>query len=492
MPPAIMTLSPDVRRAIGAGLLGLLLASSTSANPDADIIDDSELPSVADPANQVMTEAQEKRIKRFLKPQLYGNLPISEDPESNAYLWALAKRITEQAGIEQEFDLLIVSNSQINAFAMPGGLLTFYTGLLARARNESELAGVVAHEMAHVTQRHLARMQNYMSNSGFSLLTMAAVVLAGAANLSNLLPAAVLGQAAESQRYLNYSRANEKEADRFASRYLARAGIDPHGVADFFEVLMQHSGHQLDENLVYLSTHPASASRIAEARIRAQRYSGSYTQDREPFHYIRERIINLHSLTHVRLQKFRERRATNQRMSGAELYGFAVAMQQDRKHQEALELLGRIQTDDAEARILVQLAQAQSWTFLGHLGKSLPVLEKLHTEHPKNTAVEFYLAQAYLADERAGEALKLVRQRVRRGIHTPQTHRLLAEAANATGQPVISHLALADHYISKNQLYKAAYQLEIAEKRTKADSANQTRIDQRRAQILETVNAMRR
>ena len=97
--------------------------------------------------------------------------------------------------------------------------------------------------------------------------------------------------------------------------------------------------------------------------------------------------------------------------------------------------------------------------------------------------MEFYLAQAYLAAGQPGQALKLVRKRIRRGIRTPQTYRLLAEAANATGQPVISHIALADHYLSKGQLRQAANQLDIAEKHAKANSANQARIDHRRTEI---------
>ena len=138
-------------RAIAWGLI-LVLLGANAAHAHTDVIDDSELPSVGEPADRVMTRAEEARIKRFLKAQLYGHLPVSEDPESNAYIRSLANRILDRAGIQQEFDLLIVHNQQVNAFAMPGGLLAFYTGLITKARNESELAGVIAHEMAHVTQ----------------------------------------------------------------------------------------------------------------------------------------------------------------------------------------------------------------------------------------------------------------------------------------------------------------------------------------------------
>lgn len=467
------------------GLLGLLLALSGAgiAHAHTDIIDDSELPSVGEPADRVMTQAEEARIKRFLKAQLYGHLPVSEDPESNAYIQALTNHILNHITVTQEFDLLIVRNRQVNAFAMPGGLLAFYTGLITKARNESELAGVVAHEMAHVTQRHLARMQDHMAKSNLSLLTMAGVILAGVTRTSALLPAAVLGQAAEQQRFLNYSRANEQEADRLASQFLAKSGIDPNGVADFFEVLLKHSDYHYGKEFEYLSTHPATPSRIVEARDRARQYQGAFLRDSERFRFIRQRMISLQTPTHERLDLFRSQLDAGHEPSAAERYGAAVAWQKHGDHAQALELLRGIETDARELRLLLDMAIAESQKHLGELGLAIGTLERLYKENPNHTAVEFYLAQAYLAAGQPRQALKLIRKRTRRGIESPQTYRLLAEAANAVGQPVISHVALADHYLSKGQLRQAALQLEIAEKHTKANSANQARIDHRRAEI---------
>lgn len=467
-------------------ILVLLSAGPTQAHTD--VIDDSELPSVGEPADRVMTQAEEARIKRFLKAQLYGHLPVSEDPESNAYIRTLADRILGRAGIRQEFDLLIVHNQQVNAFAMPGGLLAFYTGLITKARNESELAGVIAHEMAHVTQRHLARMRDHMSNSNFSLLTMAGVILAGVTQTSALLPAAVLSQAAEQQRFLNYSRANEQEADRFASQFLAKAGIDPNGVANFFEVLIKHSGHHYGKDFEYLSTHPATPSRIVEARDRARQYQGTFVQDTMGFRFIRERMISLQTPTHERLELFQDKLDSGHKPQAPEQYGIVVAWQRHGDHARALELLRSIKTDAPELRFLLDLATAESQKHLGQLDQALETLESLSREYPTHAAVEFYLAQAYLTAGQADQALKLIRKRIRRGIQSPQTYRLLAEAANATGQPAISHIALADHYLSKGQLRQAANQLEIAEKYAKASSANQARIDHRRKEILIMAN----
>lgn len=483
----ILTLCPTRIPVLG---LMLVLLSTGDAHADTDIIDDSDLPSVGEPADRVMTQTEEVRIKRFLKAQLYGHLPVSEDPESNAYIRSLADRILDQTGIEQEFDLLIVHNRQVNAFAMPGGLLAFYTGLITKARNESELAGVIAHEMAHVTQRHLARMKDYMSNSNFSLLTMAGVILAGVTQSSALLPAAVLGQAAETQRFLNYSRANEQEADRFASQFLAKAGIDPNGVANFFEVLLKHSDHHYGKDFEYLSTHPATPSRIVEARDRARQYQGSFTQDTMEFRFIRERMMSLQTPAHERLDLFRAKLDAGHEPQSPEQYGIAVAWQRQGDQTRALELLHSIRTSEPGPRLLRDLAVAESHKHLNQMGQALEMLESLYREHPEHAAVEFHLAQAYLTAGQADQALKLIRKRIRRGGQSPQAYRMLAEAANATHQPVISHIALADHYLSKGQLRQAANQLEIAEKHTKANSANQARINHRRKEILIMANEL--
>jgi len=369
--PPVRTFGPGSAQ---AGLLGLLMVFSVSDAADAytDVIDDSDLPSVGEPADRVMTQAEEARIKRFLKAQLYGHLPVSEDPESNAYLRALGDRILSRTGITQEFDLLIVRNRQVNAFAMPGGLLAFYTGLITKARNESELAGVVAHEMAHVTQRHLARMQDHMTSSNLSLLTMAGVILAGVTQTSALLPAAVLGQAVEQQRFLNYSRANEQEADRFASRFLAKSGIDPNGVANFFEVLLKRSDQHYGKDFEYLSTHPTTPSRIVEARDRARQYQGTYLRDSERFRFIRQRMISLQTPAHERLELFQSRLDAGHRPDAAEQYGAAVAWQKHGDHAQALDLLRSIQVGAPELRLLLDLAlpnRANTWISWARLSR---------------------------------------------------------------------------------------------------------------------------
>ena len=469
---------------------GILLAAPAGADPA--VIDDTDLPSIGEPADRTMTAAEEARLGELLRAQLYGRMPVSEDPEANAYLRDLGGRMLAANGIEQEFDFLIVEDPAVNAFAMPGGVLAFNTGLIVRARRESELAGVVAHELAHVTQRHIARLYDQMANSHAGLLTGAGVLLAGLYQLSALLPAAYLAQASEMQRQLNYTRANEREADRVATRYLARSGVDPHGVADFFEVLERPGDRRIADDFEYLSTHPFTPERRAEAADRARRYAGEFVRDSESFRYIRARVEALQTPPRERLRQDRARRAAGEARGPAERYGTAVARLRRGDPDGALELLEALAPGGAAARLWTALAVAEARLQQGRPRRALALLEPLHRRHPAHYAVELRLLDALLAAGEAERALALARARVRRGVQEPHTFRRLAEAADAAGQPTAAHLALADFYTQRGQYRHALHQLELAQGTTKIGTANQARIDHRRADVRRRERESRR
>ena len=471
---------------------GVLLAAPGGAPAASEVIDDTALPGIGEPADRTMTEAEEARLGELLRARVYGRLPVSEDPEANAYLRGLGARMLAANGIERTFDFLIVEDPAVNAFAMPGGLLAFNTGLIARARRESELAGVVAHELAHVTQRHIARLYDQMAHSHAGLLTGAGVLLAGLYQLSALLPAAYLAQATELQRKLNYTRANEREADRAATRYLARSGIDPRGVADFFEVLERPGERSLADDYEYLSTHPFTPARQAEAEDRARRYAGEFVRDSESFRYIRARVEALQTPPRERIRQDRARREAGEPRPSAERYGVAVARLRQDDPDAALALLRGLAPEGPAARLWIALAVAEVRLRQGRPRRSLALLEPLLERHPAHYAVELRLLDALLAAGEAERALALARARVRRGVREPRTFRLLAEAADAAGRNAAAHMALADFYTHRGQYRHALHQLELAQGETKIGTANQARIDHRRADVLRRERESRR
>jgi len=261
-------------------LIVLLLA----AGPAPAQTTGSELPDIGTPASQALSLADEYKIGLMIVRQLRESGQIVEDPEINEYLQALGLRLASQAHEgAHRFTFFAVRDSAINAFALPGGFIGVNAGLVTATKDESELAGVLAHEIAHVTQRHIARsIQNASKANLASAAAMLAAILIGA---TTGVPAdAVVGsvtaaQGLAAQSQINYTRSNEAEADRVGIGILAAAGFDPVGMPEFFGTMQQRSGGAGRNIPELLRSHPVTSERIAETRDRASRMPRSSAPD---------------------------------------------------------------------------------------------------------------------------------------------------------------------------------------------------------------------
>ncbi len=205
-----------------------------------------DLPDIGSPASSTLSLDDEYRIGLQVVRQLRDEGQILEDPEATEYLQALGSRLVAQATGDsaQRFSFFFVRENTINAFALPGGFIGVNYGLMLATRNEAQLAGVLAHEIAHVTQRHIAR--RVRSQGRQSIATMAAIlaaILVGAATGSSdaAMGGVAMAQGAAMQQQINFTRANENEADRVGMSFLAAAGFDPYGMPDFFETMGRRS-----------------------------------------------------------------------------------------------------------------------------------------------------------------------------------------------------------------------------------------------------------
>jgi predicted Zn-dependent protease len=240
----------------------------------------SDLPDIGSPASSVLSLDDEYRIGLQIVRQLRDEGQVIDDPESTEYLQALGSRIVAQATGDsaQRFQFFFVRDDTINAFALPGGFIGVNYGLVLATRNEAQLAGVLAHEIAHVTQRHIAR--RVRSQGRQSIATMAAIlasILLGAATGSSdaAMGGISMAQGAAMQQQINFTRANENEADRVGMGFLAAAGFDPYGMPDFFETMGRRTSLSAgNRNLLpeILQSHPVTTNRIAESRSRAAQF----------------------------------------------------------------------------------------------------------------------------------------------------------------------------------------------------------------------------
>ena len=266
---------PTLPKKLLTALLSVLLSLQSLAQSTG-----SDLPDIGSPASSALTLDDEYHIGLQVMRQLRDEGQIIEDPEATEYLQALGSRIVAQATGDsaQRFSFFFVNDDTINAFALPGGFIGVNYGLVLATRNEAQLAGVLAHEIAHVTQRHIARRIH--SQGRQSIGTMAAIlaaILIGAATGSSdaALGTISMASGAAMQQQINFTRANENEADRVGMSFLAAAGFDPYGMPDFFETMGRRTPlANTNRNALpeILQSHPITTNRIAESRARAAQF----------------------------------------------------------------------------------------------------------------------------------------------------------------------------------------------------------------------------
>lgn len=267
-----------------------VLAENALTLPNID-----SLPELGSPANTSLSTKQEINFGRQLFRELRQSQRFIEDPELVEWINQLGQRLVQHAtGRFSPFYFGIAQDSSVNAYAMPGGVIIIHAGLITRSRSESELAAVIAHEIAHVTQRHIARqLQASKANpwvTGLGLLAGAA-----AANSSSDAAQAIIAGtiATNMHRQLSYSRAHETEADRMGLRILAGAGFSPSAMADFLEQLERGQSSIYGDIAKYLSTHPLGIERLSDVRSSVRQWGQRPVADSLSFKLMQTKVAHL-------------------------------------------------------------------------------------------------------------------------------------------------------------------------------------------------------
>ncbi|MCP4409284.1 MAG: M48 family metallopeptidase [Gammaproteobacteria bacterium] len=468
--------------------LALCLPFSTTHSRQEDI----RLPDIGDPANQVLSPAEERQLGSDILGQIRSSLNVVDDPELNSYIHSLGIRLVT-AGVDSDLDFtfLYIGDPSLNAFAAPGGIVAINTGLIRATESESELAGVLAHEIAHVKQRHLARA--YANASQIGIATALGVLASIAAGIySPELGGAALHStiAASTQARLSFSRANEQEADRIGMGLLANAGFDPMGMPNFFERMHRHNQFNAGPILEFLSTHPVTLSRISDTRGRAAQYSGSFIKDSKRFEYAKARVSALTAKPSSIIDHYDATKRQGKSLSATDKYAYAIALSRATKPHQAIKVLHQIKDSEPES-LAIEMALAQTFLAADKPGKALKALEKLNAIYPKQDAIVYYLAKTLIDMRRPAEALERLDQ-LNLGPHkNPRFNALRAQAAAEAMRPWLSHEALADYYIAYGQYGSAMEQFELALRENEIDSIAQARIRSKRKE-LRKLNKKRR
>ena len=401
---------------------------------------DVNLPELGSPADAILSKSDEAQIGRAIMHSIRGSGQLVEDPLITEYVNEIGHRVAAYANDgDHKFTFFVVNDPAINAFALPGGFIGVHTGLLEATRSEDELAGVLAHEIAHVTQRHIARAVH--ANQRQSLLSTA--IMLGAIVAGAMQGAIAVAQGTQAQAQINFTRSNEYEADRIGIAALADAGFDPQGMASFFEVISRASGsgeYRLPE---FLSTHPVSSDRIAEARGRAREYPTASTNDSKTYGIARARLLVSRQETPEDAVAYFER-MNYEFMTDPQRYGLAAAYARNGDHLKANRVFEELMNREPEV-IPYHIGLAQSQLALEQIDEALQTFESARELFPRNTPLIVSYAEALLQLGNAKYAHEILLDLLNNTPPTPEQVRLIARAAEEAGETAEANYYMAEY-----------------------------------------------
>ncbi|NMU92114.1 M48 family metallopeptidase [Achromobacter ruhlandii] len=444
------------------------------------------LPSMGAASAADLSPALERSLGEAIMSQGRRDPTYVDDPELSQYLTTMGRKLAAfSPGAVPDVEMFGVRDPEINAFAMPGGFIGVNTGLIVSSGSESELAAVLAHEIGHVVQRHIARgMTQQNQNSMVMLASLAGALLAalagGGGNLA--MGVAAFGQAAAINRQLGFSRDAEREADRAGFTMLTKAGYDAQGMAQMFSRLMNAS--RLNEGAgggSWASTHPLSIERMSDVQNRVRSLPVSRHVDSDDFWYIRAKMRVVQGRDAVSLRTAGQQLQDEaQALSGvrrsAAYYGLALQAFQRNSLDEADRQLAQAQADGRDspqmAKLAVDIALARKDN-----RRAQDLAQAATRRWPEQRALGIAYATALQANGRHAEAQDYLRAKIKQwGADEPSLYQMLAQSEERTGKPVQARRDLARYYVMTGAFAAAESQLQQA-RGMSTDFYEQSQID---------------
>lgn len=457
-------------------LLGALTLPAAHAN---------ELPDLGDVSATVLSPLQEQMIANQIMRDVMRSNQVSSDVEVNDYIQNLGYRLAANGPDKrQQFNFFVVQDNTINAFAMPGGVIGVHTGLILAANNESELAGVLGHEIGHVVQRHLARMmaqqkQDYLLN----LATMGLALLAARSNPELGSGAMAAASGAAIQKQLDYTREHEREADRVGLQILDKAGFDTRGMVEFFNTMLKSSRFVDGSAPSFLRTHPLTTERITDVKSRVESMPYRQVPDSQEFQYIRAKLRASHGSAAQAVSYFQET-LSQQRYSNeaAEQYGLGVAFLRNNNIDGAAKQVEWLRKNAARHAYIetlagsILVAQRKPAEVGKHYAQAL-------NQFPNHRALIYGYAEHYLAMGQPDSALKLINEKQSAYPDDPYFYELMSQAYTAKGKNLLRHQAQGEAYYRRYNLQRALEQMDLAAKANDGDFYQQSIVEARLNQL---------
>lgn len=455
------------------------------------------LPEIGDATGGLLPAQLEQRIGVAFMRQVRQSVPVLDDPLVVGYVDGLGQRLTRSADdVQNPFGFFVVIDPTLNAFAGPGGNIGVHSGLILTTRSEDELASVLGHEIAHVTQRHLPRALEHQQRMTVPTIAamLGAIILGAYAGGDAGVAAITAVQAGSVQNQIDFTRHNESEADRIGIQTLAAAGFDARAMADFFGRMHQASRFSAGEQLPgFLRTHPVTLDRIAESRDRALRLPSRRLPDRGMFLHMRERVRVLTAAGPAEALRYYEQTPMPREAQAARAwrYGEALALLRAGQIAAAGDRLTALGTEAQDflpyrvTRVELALAAKQPAAASALARGDLKLF-------PADQALLTLLGEAELRAGHGATTRAVLGDQAHRAQPSPQVLELLARAADQRGDKVEAYQMRAEYHVQNGRLEMAMEQLRRASKLQPIAFAQLATIEARLRQLQDDLEFERR
>lgn len=409
------------------------------------------------------TPEKEEELGRAFKAALHSEYAVISDADIHDYIRRIGHKIAQHTGQNRDFSFYVIDEPSINAFAGPDGVIGLHTGLIRAVRSEDELASVIAHEIAHVTQNHLSR--RYEAQSGSSLASLAsfiAAVLVGSQNAEAGMAVLMGSMGASIQQQLKFSRAHESEADFAGIDYLYKSGYNPFAMGDFFGRLAQEYRHNEFKPLEILLTHPVTEHRLAEAKNRAHQFPPLiFKHDDTTLQLIKRKLQAISGMTDETLPASTNRAESCYQQS-LELSASPL-LKQPAKIEQSLHCLEDAISDHPTQRLyqtrLLEVANLQSKPSTKILQQASATLELF----PQDSAALIGQAKLLANLQKTDEAISLLERKTPALRYQYEPLKLLASLYQKRGKTAHAYFAEAKAYFNIGHLKRTQIYLKNAE-----------------------------
>jgi predicted Zn-dependent protease len=462
-------------------LLGLLLLTPAALAEG--------LPDLGDYAQTVLPPQEERRIGEEIMRDIRASGEMVTDVEVADYLASVGYRLVANSSDNQQaFSFFVIQDPTINAFALPGGFIGVHTGLIQNARSESELASVLAHEIGHVVQRHLARMVAQQQRETIpSLAALAISILMARANPQLAQAGIAATQAGTVQRQLDYTREHEREADRVGLQILNDSGFDTRAMPAFFETLMKGSRFADGSAPSFLRTHPLTTERIADVRNRVEQLPYHQVPDSAEFHFIRAKLHAQQGTPNDAVQFFENSLQEKKYSSeAAQRYGLAVALIRAHEFDAAQREVDLLRSAQQRYPMIESLA-AHLLAEQGRSRDALILYRNALALFPKHRGLIYGYAETLLALNQPDEAIRFLSEKQLAFPNDGYLYELQSQGYTRLGKNLMRHQAQGEAYYRAYDLAGAIEQFELASKSGDGDfyqlSIVEARLKQLRQQM---------